>query len=193
MRRREHASSRELCTVGSPGLTLGLMMLPACAGHTPPARSAADGAPHRECALLGSLRLRIPVPHGYALAISPQACVLVNEDANDAALISFASMPTDGAEAEAMLGSEDGARRWAQASGLLGTDTEALDDALDARLFGRPARAYGLTGRPAGLGPSEIYVLSRRRAGELLLIMLITPEHDTAHRAELLELLASVR
>jgi len=174
------------------GIALVCGSLTACAGHAPRAHSAADGAPHRECALEGTLRLSIPVPRGYALAISPQACVLVNESAQDAALLSFASMPVDGPEAEAMLGSEDGARVWAQASGLFGADAVPLDQAVPARLFGREVSAHGLAGQPAGLGRSHILLLSARRAGELLLVMVIAPEDDDAHQAELLELLASV-
>ncbi len=170
-----------------------LLLASACAGHPPPTRSAADDAPRRACVLEGSLRLRIPVPRGYALAASPQACVLVNEDAHDTALLSFASLPAEGAEAEAILGAEDGARRWLRASGLVGANTTNLDDGVDAQLFGRARRAYGLHAEPHGLGPSEVLVLHARRAGELLLVMIISPEGDELHRRELLELLANVR
>ncbi|NOY91244.1 MAG: hypothetical protein GXP55_08540 [Deltaproteobacteria bacterium] len=175
-------------------LSAGLLCVAsACAGHAQPTRSAADDAPRRACVLEGSLRLRIPVPRGYALATSPQACVLVNESANDAALLSFASLPADGAEAEAILGTEDGARRWLRASGLVGTDASEIADPVELRLFARTRHAYGLQAQPASLGPSDVFVLHARRAGELLVIMIISPRDDQAHRRELLELLAGVR
>jgi len=174
-------------------LALALLMATACAGQAPPARSAADDAPHRACVLEDSLRLEIPVPRGYALATSPQACVLVNEDAHDAALLSFAALPTGGPEAEAILGADDGARRWLRGSGLVGTDTSQIAEPVEARLFGHARRAYGLHAEPAGLGSSDVLVLSSRRAGELLLVMIISPEGDEGHQRELLDLLASVR
>lgn len=173
-------------------LALALALSLGCGGASTTHGTVAANAPYRECAL-GSARLSIPVPLGYALAVSPEACVLVNEDARDAALISFAALDGHSAEGEAVLAGADGARDLMRASGLFGADTAPLDEPLEVRLFGRDSSAHGLRGRPQGLGPSEIYVLSRERAGEALLVMLITPEDASELRAQLLTLLAGVR
>ena len=177
----------------TPLIACVALMAAACGGQAPPTRSAADDAPHRACVLEDQLRLEVPVPRGYALATSPQACVLVNESANDAALLSFASLPADGNDAEIILSTGDGARRWARGSGLLGTGATDVDEVRETPLFGHTSPAYGLLANPAGLGASEVLVLRAQRAGELLLVMVISPRGDEAHQRELLELLASVR
>lgn len=150
----------------------------------------------RPCELAeGALRLEVEVPEGFALLASPEACILVDERAEDARLITLTSIPlASETPTDALLLEEpDGVRRWAMEIGLLGDDAEARDEGR-LRLGDEELDFFVARGTPPDFEILRDVLLARQVVeNEQLIIMVLIPPDDAEARAELLAALSGLR
>jgi len=165
------------------------------AANAEPVTASTDGAPARPCALAaGALTLYVPVPDGFALAVSPEACMLVDEASDSPVFLTFTAIPMDSDRAEdALLGATpDGVRAWALATELLGPDARPHAEGRSL-LFGEPAPYFVLRATPPGLEMTRDALLMSAPAGaEHVVILAVMPPDDEARREGLLSLVAAV-
>lgn len=148
------------------------------------------------CALAeGALGLEVRVPEGFALLVSPEACMLVDERAEDPRLITIVAIPLDSeTPTDALLLEEpDGVRRWAMESGMLGEDVEARDGGR-LRLGEVELDFFVARGTPPDLDVLRDILLARHVAGdEQLVIVVFVPADDDVAIAEALAALSEIR
>lgn len=169
--------------------------LTACGGSPPTTITPIDAeqaVQRRVCRLAhGAVSLSFPVPEGHALAVSPEACMLMDEQAAHTFLISASALPQDDEGPEALLQENpDGVLRWALRSGLFG-DARSLDEGR-VRVAGRRLRWYRIEGTPQGLGPSEVTLARLRRGGYNVVLMAVHPRGDEAERLRALRTLRAI-
>ena len=170
---------------------------PAAGGEREPveADESVDSAQASPCALAdGALQLELIVPAGYILLASPEACMLVDERAEDPRLMTFHAIPlTSETPGDAALRQGvDGVRRWALEGGLLGEGADARGEG-NTTLGGAALDYFVVRATPPELGVERDVLLLRHLVGvEQLVVMLFTPPDEAEARAELLDLLARV-
>lgn len=169
-------------------------------GHYTPAEGGGEESTNpanapSPCELAGgALRLELAVPDGYALLASPEACMLVDERAEDPRVIAFSAIPLASEEpADGALEAEpDGVRRWVLEAGLLGDDAEAGGEGR-AAIGGVTLDYFIVRATPPDLGTARDVLLFRHVLGqEQLIVMVFLPPDDAEARAALLDILASV-
>lgn len=172
-----------------------VLLLVACGGAAPAPVTPIDAeqpVQRRVCRLAhGAVALSFPVPEGHALAVSPEVCMLMDEEAAGTFLISASAMPQGDRGPEALLDENpDGVQRWAQRSGLFGEVVPLAEGRV--RVAGQRLRWYRMGGTPQGLGPSEITLARLRRGGYNVVLMAVHPPGDEAGRTRALRTLRAI-
>lgn len=174
-----------------PLLRILLFLAFAGCGATPTStdREATTPAPPsalQPCALEGGT-LRVPVAEGWALASSPEGCLLVDERQEGTAL-SIGALPQEH-EASAML--EADVRGFFRESGLLGAEVRFVGrETLD--LLGAPTEAHDFLAELEGLGARGGLALARPVGPTWIVVMLFHAPNDGAAREGLVRALEAI-
>jgi hypothetical protein len=138
------------------------------------------------CALAGGT-LRVPVAEGWALAASPEGCLLVDE-AHEGSALSIGALPQEH-EASAML--EADVRGFFRDSGILGAHVRFVGrESVD--LLGAPTEAHDFLAELEGLGPRGGLALARAVGPTWIVVMLFHAPGDEETRAALVRALEAV-
>lgn len=138
------------------------------------------------CALEGGT-LRVPVAEGWALASSPEGCLLVDERQEGTAL-SIGALPQEH-EASAML--EADVRGFFRDSGILGAGVRFVGrESID--LLGAPTEAHAFLAELEGLGPRGGLALARPVGPTWIVVMLFHAPSDRSARESLVSALEAV-
>jgi len=138
------------------------------------------------CALQ-SAPLRVPVAEGWALASSPEGCLLVDETHEGSAL-SVAALPQ---ETEAAAALEADVRGFFRDSGILGAEVRFVGREPVA-LLGEPTEAHQFIADLEGLGTRSGLALARPMGPSWLVVMLFHAPDDLETRQALVRALEAI-
>ncbi len=139
------------------------------------------------CAL-ESAPLRIPVAEGWALASSPEGCLLVDETHEGSAL-SIAALPQETEGAAAL---EEDVRGFFRDSGILGAEVRFVGrETVD--LLGEPTEAHDFLAELEGLGTRSGLALARPLGPTWLVVMLFHAPNDADTRGAMVHALEATR
>lgn len=164
--------------------------LAGCGGATTPTtETTPDPEPPstlQPCAL-ESAPLRIPVAEGWALASSPEGCLLVDETHEGSAL-SIAALPQ---ETEAAAALEADVRGFFRDSGVLGGEVRFVGRET-VELLGQPTEAHEFLAELEGLGTRSGLVSARPVGPTWLVVVLFHAPGDGDTRASMVQALEAV-
>lgn len=159
------------------------------AATTPTEPTAAPEPPTamQPCAL-ESAPLEVPVAEGWALASSPEGCLLVDETHEGSAL-SIAALPQESELAAAL---EVDVRAFFRDSGVLGGDVRFVGRETVA-LLGEPTESHEFLTELEGLGTRSGLALARPVGPTWIVVVLFHAPGDAETRAGLVRALGATR
>lgn len=175
----------------SAAARLCLLFALACGGatttQTEPTTEPEPPTAMQPCALEGA-PLQVPVAEGWALASSPEGCLLVDERHEGSAL-SFGALPLE-SELSARL--EADVRGFFRDSGVLGGGVRFVGRAT-VELLGEPTEAHEFVAELEGLGARSGVALARPVGPTWIVGILFHAPDDEATRAALVGALEATR
>lgn len=187
---------------------LAALALAACGGGTSnggAAESAAeDPAAHgleleledarREvCPLAGgAVRLAVTIPEGFALARTPESCMVAEEQGEVPLFVTLSAVSVDDAGPEQLLGEPEGVLQWVRATALLGPEPSTVGEG-ETRLLGQTTVYHRVVGSPQGLGVRrEVALMTVQQASHHVIVMAMYEPGDDRGRARALALLRGI-
>ena len=152
-----------------------------------PAEPAPPPATEQPCGLRGA-PLAVPVGEGWALASSPEGCLLVDEQREGVAL-TLAALPHD-LEGVDLLQRDP--RTFFRDSGLLGADPRFVGRE-SVSLLGAATEAQAFVADLEGLGPRGGLAAARRIGPNWMVAILFHAPRDTGAREALVRALEATR
>lgn len=185
--------TRRGARVGAVVLALSAL---GCGSATPAAQPTEAGpapAPLEPCALAGGgILLRIPRPAGFAVARSPEACMVAEEGSELPFFYTVTAAAADD-ERAAALDAPGGLRAWAARSDLFEEPPRAVGE-QELVVSGQSVQAVRLVGRPAGLSvPREVLAAVLRRGSLRIVVMAIYDPQDEGDRQRARSLLQAIQ
>jgi len=140
----------------------------------------------------GSVRVVVSIPEGFALARTPEGCMVAEEHGRVPSFVTVSAIGVDEAGPEHELGEPDGVLAWVEATGLLGDDLARVGEGR-TELLGSPVDYVRVVGEPQGLGVRrEVALMSVRQTSYHVVVMVVYPPGDEPARARTMGLLEGI-